>query len=137
MADLFLLDTHCWVWLVSGAGGKFQRKSLKAIERACTRGECLVSVMSVWEVGMLAAKGRLRLRIPVEQWVRSALEPPGLNLVPLSLEAALGASALSGDFQGDPADRLLVATARQLQAIFVTADERLLRYGEYCSLLRA
>jgi PIN domain nuclease of toxin-antitoxin system len=137
MADFFLLDTHCWVWLVSGAEGNFGRKSLKAIERACTRGECLVSVMSVWELGMLAAKGRLRMRLPVEQWVRQALELPGLHLEPLSLEAALGACSLPFDFHGDPVDRWLVATARHLQATFVTSDEKLLRYGKYCMLLPA
>jgi PIN domain nuclease of toxin-antitoxin system len=137
MSDPLLLDTHCWIWFVSGAAKNFEKKSIRAIERACLHGECLVSVISVWEAGMLAARGRVRIRMPVAQWVNQALETPGMNLVPLSVQAALDSSALPGEFPGDPADRMLVATARQHGATLVTADQKILRYAKYCSILPA
>lgn len=89
-----------------------------------------MSVISVWELGMLAAKGRLTLTLSPAEWAKQALDTPGMSMVPLSHEAAIESSYLPGPFHGDPADRLLVATARHRQARLVTADERLLAYGQ-------
>ena len=78
---------------------------------------------------MLEAKGRIRLGSPCQQWVEEALATPGLTLVPLTPEIALDSSRLPGDFHGDPADRIIVATARRLGARLLTRDEKLLAYG--------
>lgn len=78
---------------------------------------------------MLASKGRLRLSGDHLEWVKNALQIPGLSLIALTPEAAMEASNLPGQFHGDPADRLLVATARHLGATLVTADECILEYG--------
>ena len=78
---------------------------------------------------MLVAKGRLTLTLPTDEWTKRALEPAGLLMVPLSREAAIEGSFLPGPFHGDPADRLLVATARHLRARLTTADDKLLEYG--------
>ncbi|MBI4903984.1 MAG: type II toxin-antitoxin system VapC family toxin [Acidobacteria bacterium] len=127
--DLLLLDTHCWVWFQAGLEKKFSRSSYRQIERALRQDRCAVSIVSVWEIGLLVSKGRLNMHAPVDVWVREALSLPGLRLEPLSVQAALDSSALPGAFHGDPADRMLVATARHLHAALATADTAILDYG--------
>src|SRR5690348_11517441 len=124
-----LLDTHHWVWLQLGAVTEFTGKARKAVEQAAAEGRLLLSVISVWELGMLEAKRRIRLQSPCEQWVQEALATPGLTLVPLTPEIALDSSRLPGSFHGDPADRIIVATARRLGARLLTSDQKLIDYG--------
>jgi PIN domain nuclease of toxin-antitoxin system len=76
---------------------------------------------------MLEAKRRVKLDRPCEEWVRAALDVPGVRLAPLTAEIAIDSTRL--DLHGDPADRILVATARRLGARLMTADWRLLEYG--------
>jgi PIN domain nuclease of toxin-antitoxin system len=124
-----LLDTHCWVWIQFGQEEKFTRAARSTIEREARAGRLLVSVISVWEVGMLESKGRLELNMSCGEWIKQALATPGLGLTPLTTEIAIESSRLPGVFHGDPADRILVATARITGARLLTKDERLLEYG--------
>jgi PIN domain nuclease of toxin-antitoxin system len=124
-----LLDTHYWIWLQAGAREQFTQAVLRSINQAAATGNLLISVMSVWEVGMLEAKGRIQIHVPCEQWVREALQMPGLSVAPLTPEIALASSFLPEPFHGDPADRIIVATARSLGARLVTRDSRILAYS--------
>ena len=126
---VLLLDTHVWLWLVGGAE-PLKRTVLSAVEGAARRGRIRVSAISVWEVAMLEAKGRIRLAKDCLAWVQEALAAPGTSLVPLTPEIAVESSRLPGDFHGDPADRILIATARLLDATLLTRDERILTYGK-------
>lgn len=96
---------------------------------AAERRSLLVSVISVWEVGMLEAKGRIELFMPCDEWIRRALATPGLALAPLTPEIALDSTRLPGDLHGDPADHILVATARRMGARILTKDRRLIGYA--------
>ena len=80
---------------------------------------------------MLESKGRLELKMNCAEWVRQALATPGLRLVALTPEIAIESSRLPGQFHGDPADRLLVATARIEAISLMTKDDRLLEYGRH------
>lgn len=124
-----LLDTHYWIWLQAGARHEFSQSILKAIDEAAANGNLLLSVMSVWEVGMLESKGRIELYAPCEEWVRKALAMPGLSLAPLTPEIAVASTRLPEPFHGDPADRIIVATARVLGARLVTRDNKILAYA--------
>ena len=124
-----LLDTHYWIWLQAGAEDRIAAKVLDALRSAAARGDLLLSVISVWEVGMLESKGRIQLDRPCEEWVREALTLRGLTLAPLTPEIAVESTRLPGKFHLDPADRIIVATARRLSARLLTRDERLLAYG--------
>ena len=101
----------------------------KIIEQAAATGQLWVSAISTWEVAMLAAKGRVVFSLDVQTWMTQALEVPGLRLVPLSPEIGVASASLPGNFHGDPADRILVATARALTARLATADRAILAYG--------
>ncbi len=99
------------------------------MEEAATHGLVRVSAISVWEIAMLEAKGRIRLSKDCRSWVDEASHAPGVALVPLTPEIAVESSRLPGTFHGDRADRILVATARREGAIFLTRDEKILAYG--------
>ncbi len=123
-----LLDTHVWVWLMEGRAG-LRSEAVELMERAGEESFLRVSVISAWEVGMLEARGRLRFDIPCEDWVEQAFGLPGLSLMPLTPLICVRSSRLPGVFHGDPADRLIVATARELGAVLLTRDDPILQYA--------
>jgi PIN domain nuclease of toxin-antitoxin system len=129
-APLLLLDTHVWLWFALGDAGRLAAPVRKKIETAAHGGKLAVSAISVWEIGMLEAKGRIVLGSPCEKWVATALALPGLRLIGLEPEIAVASSRLPGEMHGDPADRILTATARERNAVLATADERLVEYGK-------
>ena len=126
---VLLLDTHVWLWLMSREGN-MKPSAIRVVEEAAHFGLVGVSAISVWEVAMLEAKGRIRLSKDCLSWVNEALRAPGLGLIPLTPEIAVDSSRLPGVFHGDPADRILVATARRQGAILLTRDEKILSYGK-------
>jgi PIN domain nuclease of toxin-antitoxin system len=124
-----LLDTHIWFWLAEGTPGKLSPTCLKKIRAASGSGELLISVISVWEVANLDAKKRVLLSLDCHEWVRQALRGPVIELVDLSPEIAIDSTRLPEGFHADPADRILIATARNRNAILVTADRAILEYS--------
>jgi len=124
-----LLDTHVWIWALEGNTHELSVDAQDAVAEAGAVGRVLVSVISCWEVGMLEAKGRIRFTIEPGEWVRRGLQAPGVTLAPLSPEIALDSSRLPGTVHGDPADRILMATARRTGATLVTRDRAILEYA--------
>ena len=123
-----VLDTHVLVWLAEG-DARLGAGAQQRIEQAAAAGQVWVSAITPWEIGMLVAKGRLVLARDVQDWVDEVLGLPGLRLAPLEPAIAIASTRLPAELHGDPADRLIVATARHLGAALVTADEALLRYA--------
>lgn len=130
MGELLVLDTHVWYWFVSGRADRLARSIPRRIERAVSAGRAFVSAISAWELGMLVTKGRLTLSMDVGDWVDASREPPGIRVADVTAEIALDGSRLPAFSQGDPADRIIVATARSLSATLVTCDDRILDYSE-------
>lgn len=126
---LLLLDTHVWLWFALGNGDRLSEAARQQIEDAAYGGRLAVSAITVWEIGMLDAKGRITLGGDCEKWITAALALPGLRLVGLEPEIAVASIRLPGEFHPDPADRILVATARAYDATLATADERIIRYS--------
>lgn len=126
--DLLLLDTHTWLWLVQGEQ-QFSDENLALIEQAAQEARLRVSAISVWEVAMLEAKGRIALSLDCHTWVRRALAAPGLGLATLEPDILIDSSRLPGAFHGDPADRIIVATAQALGACVLTRDRKILEYA--------
>ncbi len=113
-----VLDTHVWVWASAG--------DIRAALLKDYGGRCVIPAISVWEVGMLCAKGRLTLKPDCQKWVRSNLISPA-HLQPLLPSIALRSCELA-QFHGDPADRMIVATALELHQPLVTADSRIIEW---------
>jgi PIN domain nuclease of toxin-antitoxin system len=116
---VIVLDTHAWVWWMSDPK-RLSRRAAQAIERADTIGVC---TMSVFELVGRVEQGRIQLTQPARGWVHQALAHDRVTSLPLSVEVALDAAQLH--FEGDPADRLIYATAMAEDAQLVTRDERL------------
>ena len=125
-----LLDTHIWVWSVEGERSRFARRIEPLVEAAVARGHLLVSAISVWEIAQLDALRRLELAEDVRTWVARALSFPGVPLKGLSPSIAIESTRLPGAPHRDPADRILIATARLTGDALVTCDARVLAYAK-------
>jgi PIN domain nuclease of toxin-antitoxin system len=131
-----LLDTHVWLWFAEGMSAKLPERSIHMIDKVRRDAGLLVSAISVWELGMQVAKGRVQLSAPLSIWVNRAVHAPGIQLVPLDGDIAVESTQLPGVLHADPADRFLIATARVLNASIATRDVQILEYGKL-KLLRA
>jgi PIN domain nuclease of toxin-antitoxin system len=120
-----LLDTHVFVWHLEGSK-RIGKLAQAAVEEAAESDAALVSAITPWEIALLVSKGRLKLGTDVMDWLRDALANPGVHVAPLEPEIAVASTRLPFDIHADPADRILVATARHLGATLVTADQALL-----------
>ena len=125
-----LLDTHVWIWLAYGESRRIKTAAVQAIEDAGSRKAIRISVVSVWEIALLESKGRIELPVPMSEWTKLALDRPDFELVGLEPEIAIESCNLPAGFHADPADRFLVATARLKNAVIVTRDKRILKYGK-------
>ena len=125
-----LLDTHVWIWLAAGIPEKLRPDTRKLLQQASGSSPLMVSIISVWEVALLESKKRLRLPMSVTEWVERALDRQDIRLIGLEHpRTVIDSCRLPGDFHPDPADRLLVATARRENAVLVTHDRKILDYG--------
>ncbi|MFH1920296.1 MAG: type II toxin-antitoxin system VapC family toxin [Planctomycetota bacterium] len=124
---MIVLDTHIWVWWVHG-DSRLSHAHLALLEKHEQTG-LGVSAISCWEVAKLVEKGRLKLPHALDEWMRLALGYPGLTLLPLEPEIAIESTRLPSPFHNDPADQIIVATARIHQCPVVTVDKRISDYA--------
>jgi PIN domain nuclease of toxin-antitoxin system len=120
---MIVLDTHTFVWLVEGSR-KLGTKARRRVEREASRGQVHVSAFSFWELSMLVEAGRLRMSSDVAD-VRATALRSGATEIALDGEIGILAARLGG-LHGDPADRIIVATALVRRAVLLTADDALL-----------
>ena len=126
---MVLLDTHALVWLLDG-NERLGEKSRTLIQQSAQADSLYVSAITPWEIAMLVSKNRLTLVQEIGEWLRIAISMPGVCMAPLSIEVSVASTRLPGAFHCDPADRMIVATARHLGAILVTEDKLILKYGK-------
>lgn len=124
---MIVLDTHALVWWIGGKG--LSKPARAAIDREVKEhGEIVVSTMTAWEIMLLIKKGRLRLATDVGRWLDKVSRIEGVQFAPIDRHIALASADLPGNFHQDPADRMIVATARSLSAALVTKDEQIRSY---------
>ncbi len=124
-----LLDTHIWIWLMN-ENPVFSDSFYTAIDRLSSQDGILISPISIWEIGMLVEKKRITLEMDCMDWIQKSLSAPGVSIAPLTPRIAIQSCRLPGNIHGDPADRILLATAHEENAVLVTCDEILLKYGK-------
>jgi PIN domain nuclease of toxin-antitoxin system len=122
MTDL-LLDTCAVLWLAEGI--ELAADARKAI----ATGNLNVSPISVWEIASLVRKKRIVLAMPVVRWFRQSLNKMGAATSDLTIETLAGSCELPGSPPNDPADRIIIATARESSLIVVTRDKTILAYS--------
>jgi PIN domain nuclease of toxin-antitoxin system len=123
---VILLDTHVWVWWVSRPD-HLKPRHREILELGADRA-LGVSIISCWEVAKLVEYGRLTLDRPVGVWIEGALAEPGISLLHLHPRIVVESTQLPQPFHRDPADQLLVATARALQCAIMTEDTKIASY---------
>ncbi len=125
---MIVIDTHVLVWWVSSSDA-LSTAAAKAIKKTLTKNdEIIISSISAWEISMLIENGRLVLSMDVESWLDAASQIDGIPSVPVDNEIGIKSTMLPGEFHKDPADRIIVATARKLAVPLVTADEKIINY---------
>jgi PIN domain nuclease of toxin-antitoxin system len=126
---LLLLDTCAVIWVANR--DPLSAAGLDQIRKASEQKALLVSPVSAWEIGLLASSPKIDIEFDPSPalWLASFLARSDVQLVPLAPAAALAASFLPGDLHRDPADRLLIATARHIGAPLITRDRAILAYA--------
>lgn len=123
---MILLDTHVWVWWVS------QMEQLTPQMQQVIRNQqdagIGVSMISCWEIAKLVEVGRLQLTLPTLDWLNQAIAYPGVQLLELTIPIVVESTQLPGAFHRDPADQIIVATARVHNIPLLTADDKILNY---------
>jgi PIN domain nuclease of toxin-antitoxin system len=121
---MIVIDTHTWLWWVNG-GAALSERAGRAIDRADTIG---VATISATEVATLVRRGKIALDNGARPWVAQALAVERVAEIPLTAEIAVEAGSFGDDFVGDPADRIIYATAIVTGSTLVTRDRFLRRY---------
>ena len=130
---MYLLDTNIWLWMVEEP----QRLSaeIATIVKNADNYPFFLSAISVWEVAKKVSLGKLGLSIPVRDWLDKATQDQFIHILPLSVNVSLESTILPGTFHKDPADQIIVATARILQCPLMTVDEKICNYSHVTHLL--
>jgi PIN domain nuclease of toxin-antitoxin system len=121
-----LLDTHVWVWWLT-RDAALPARERAALNEDASRGKVRLSAISLWEAQVLHAKNRLQLPAAFAEWLREAASPEVLAVLPLDVDVALALDGLPASFHGDPADRVIAATARAHALPLATHDTAIRR----------
>ena len=121
-----VLDTHAWVgWMLGSSDLAVAEREV--LDRLPADRRPYLSAISLWEAAMLVDLKRLSLEVPLGDWLSTAAHPRTVRLVPITPAIAAGTAALPSTFHRDPADRLIVATCRELEAPLLTHDRRIMQ----------
>lgn len=133
----FLFDTHYWVRLQGSEGGSIKPAKAALVERWQKERIGFVSSASVWEIALLVSLNRLQLPLSIEGWIDAGTQRSGWRLIELSPEILIESTRLPGDLHRDPADRMLIATARIHGLTLITDDKLILKYASKYRALEA
>lgn len=128
---MIILDTHIWVWWVQN-DPRLTQQHKNWLQQYESQG-LGVSIISCWEVAKLVENSRLTLPVTVEEWITTALAYPGVQLINLTIPIIIESTKLTG-FHRDPADQIIVATARINGCPLLTADAKILAYPDVQTL---
>ena len=123
----YLLDTHVWIWWNLNPS-KLSKKVIKIITDTKNYDEMLLSAISIWEFCKLVEKKRIVLSCDTEEWINNAIVMPKFRIVQLTSTISYKSTSLPAPFHNDPADQIIVATAREENATILTSDHRILNY---------
>lgn len=129
----YLLDTHTWIWWNMNPQ-RLSERVIEIISDTTTYDVMLLSAISPWEFCKLIEKQRLGISCDPQDWINTALNMPKLRIVPLSPVISYRSTVLPKPFHNDPADQIIVATAREEDATIMTKDENILSYEYVRSL---
>ncbi len=123
-----LLDTHVLIWYVNG--NEIKKSTRKIMDSAIETHTIYLAAISLWEMSMLVAKKRIILEMPCLEWINRVIRELHLQIAHITPNIAVESCNLPENFHGDPADRLIVGTARAEGMSLVTRDSVILEFGK-------
>lgn len=126
---MYLLDTHVACWAVLDAD-RIKPATRKTIEEALGAEKLAIADITLWEIAMLIQRRRLIVTLPHQQWIQQVVESLQLHVIPMTSQIVGDSVQLPENFHADPADQLIVATARCMNATLVTRDEKILSWAK-------
>ncbi len=129
----YLMDTHIWIWW-NMQPENLSKKVITILEQADVKQPLLLSAISIWEFSKLVERGRLSISCDGQAWINEALDDPYLRVIPLSPEIAWHSTQLPKPFHHDPADQIIVATARHERVSLLSKDQLIRDYAHVKTL---
>lgn len=129
MNNLIMLDTHVLLWVLMDSK-EIKDSVKKQIKLAQKNNKLIISSISLWEIAMLYSKKRLDVYEPIEQYLKSISQIDGMQISDISSQIAATSVSLGDDFHGDPADRIISATAKINNATLYTRDKKILAWAK-------
>ncbi|MBE9519510.1 MAG: type II toxin-antitoxin system VapC family toxin [Proteobacteria bacterium] len=123
---MILLDTHTWIW--SHSATKLLSDNVKNLIKKTQTDQRTIASISIWEFAMMVTKGRINVKIDPKRWLNNAIGNSGLRVIELTPEIAMESCNLPGSFHKDPADQIIVATARTHNLTLLTKDRKIIEY---------
>lgn len=124
-----LLDTHAFIWAVDNQHQHFCQQTQQHLERAIQQKKVYLSAISLWEIAMLISKKRIAVNMSAEQWLNQAITNSGINILAIDIATATLSTELM--LHGDPADRLIVASAIHHKMLLCSQDEKILQFAAH------
>ena len=125
---MIALDTHVLIWWLSDKGQLPTRVRRLIDKESRQTANLYVSSISIWEISILVARGRLALRVNLDDWIAQVEEVPAIEFIPIDNRIALLATQLPEPLHKDPADRMIIATAKEMAIPLVSADQKIRTY---------
>ncbi len=125
---MVVIDTHILIWFVNGSDQLSKIAQDTINQTLASDDEIIISSISTWEISMLINKNRLVLSMDIESWLNNIENIQGFRFASVDNEIAFKSTELPGEFHKDPADRMIVATARKLAVPLITADQKIRQY---------
>ena len=125
---MILLDTHYWIWWMSKSP-KISEEEVDIFDAFSREGKLFISIISVWELEILERKGRFSLNIDFNEWIKKALDPRLIKVIPLDSTTIISQRKLPESFHADPADRLITTSALLNNFQLATKDKKIIDSG--------
>ena len=125
--EKLVMDTHILIWYLEGI--ELSQQQVQIIESQRNLNQLYISAISIWEVSMLINKKKAAISIPINEWLNKVLSIPGLNIIDLSLTVLVESCNLPDFDHKDPADRMIIASTREIDGYLLTFDKRILEYA--------
>lgn len=126
-SDKLTLDTHILIWYTEGI--RLTTSQVNVIDQARGQNLLYISAISLWEIAMLAQKDKIAFAISLDEWIENVLSTPGLNLIDLKVPILVESCNLPNFEHKDPADRLIISSARSINSRLMTFDQKIIDYA--------
>ncbi|MDZ4744967.1 MAG: type II toxin-antitoxin system VapC family toxin [bacterium] len=127
---MVLLDTHIWVWWLGG-NVELSEHEREELDYLASKRQIAISAISLWEAQMLVTKRRITISLTFDQWIREAARPDLVHIVPIDVNVAIALGNLASTYHGDPADRIIAASAISRDFELMTRDQAMLASGRF------